>query len=249
MRPVPGRRDAQKEPPTLDTQSDAADVCNPQRETVFQSNKGSAPSPKKTVNIRSHTFTEPGIFAAPDCHPPQPIPQPPAQDSKSHRGPIRNASETPEGSFPSLFSFELAFFSNVEGRLSDAQQMALNKLLIAHFPERRNEILSPPAIRKRLEQSPFALLGHRTIIKDQDGREYEFYHRDLLACVRDLVARPHLATNLSLTPEINIRSCREGLERVFSDLKSADAWAEAQRLLKEGHLLIPLVLSSDKSLV
>ncbi|ORZ29161.1 hypothetical protein BCR44DRAFT_1397659 [Catenaria anguillulae PL171] len=52
-----------------------------------------------------------------------------------------------------------------------------------------------------------------------------------------------------MEPEVHLRSTPSGLERVFSDIKTGDAWAEALKLLPIGHVLVPLVLSSDKSVV
>ncbi|ORZ41604.1 hypothetical protein BCR44DRAFT_339152 [Catenaria anguillulae PL171] len=188
-----------------------------------------------------------GKFFASDCHPPTPldpsiipdevIPEPP----DPHLPPFHP--------FPSLFSFELAYFMHVEARLSDAQALALNNLLMAQMPDRASEILSPTQSRKLIMESSFALLGNKVTFKDEHGREYTFYFRDLLACVRTIVSLPHLATQLSMEPEVHLRSTPSGLERVFSDIKTGDAWAEALKLLPIGHVLVPLVLSSDKSVV
>ncbi|ORZ41633.1 hypothetical protein BCR44DRAFT_262540 [Catenaria anguillulae PL171] len=208
---------------------------------------GTVREPKEFVDVRGFRYNTEGVYFADDCHPPVPLDPSTIPPELLPKSP--NAERPPHHPFPSMFAFELAHFANVEARLSDAQALALNKLLLSYFPGCEADILTPSQNRRLLKESEFALFGIRDVLKDGNGREYEFYHRDLLECVRDLIARAHLATQLSMEPEVHIRRTSEGLERVFGDVKTGDAWAEALALLPFGHVLIPLVLSSDKSLV
>jgi len=104
----------------------------------------------------------------------------------------------------------------------------------------------------------FDLLGHR----------YEFYHRDILECVRALYGDPELAECLVYAPEKHYTSS-DKKSRIFSEMNSGRWWWTRQvgsylncscnqshhvpqkELEKEfpGITIVPVILSSDKTRV
>ncbi|KAF9778022.1 hypothetical protein BJ322DRAFT_1102226 [Thelephora terrestris] len=83
------------------------------------------------------------------------------------------------------------------------------------------------------------------------GQKYEFYHRDILECVRVLYGDPEIADVLVHAPEEHYtgpdKKCR-----VFSEMNSGRWWWTHQKELKRkfpGITIIPVILSSDKTRV
>ena len=111
-----------------------------------------------------------GKFLAADCHPP--IPLDPAITPEHLYPKQPNHNKPPHAPFPRMFSFELSYYANVKAQLSVAQAHALNNLLLAHFPKRRDEILSPAKGRELIMESDFALLGEKAVFHNEHGREY-----------------------------------------------------------------------------
>jgi len=100
------------------------------------------------------------------------------------------------------------------------------------------------------------------------GQKYEFYHRDILQCVRVLYGDPELAECLAYAPEQHFTG-PDKKSRIFSEMNSGRWWwtrqvrsclnflhrwsnHALQKELKEkfpGITIIPVILSSDKTRV
>ena len=100
------------------------------------------------------------------------------------------------------------------------------------------------------------------------GQKYEFYHRDILKCVRVLYGDPELAECLAYAPEKHYTG-PDKTSRIFSEMNSGRWWWTRQvssypnpwhhrpnstlqkELEKEfpGITIIPVILSSDKTRV
>ncbi|KAF9787519.1 hypothetical protein BJ322DRAFT_1003262 [Thelephora terrestris] len=83
------------------------------------------------------------------------------------------------------------------------------------------------------------------------GEKYEFYHRDILECIRALYGDPEIAEFLVHAPEEHYtgpdKKCR-----IFSEMNSGKWWWTRQKELKRkfpGVTIIPVIFSSDKTRV
>ena len=133
---------------------------------------------------------------------------------------------------------------------SDADEQVLRSTITALLGN--SNISLPPAktIRFRLANSPFAIPTQQTVIKDEEGRSYVFVHRKVLDTVQYLAGQVHLARHFQLSAEVYIQNGPNGPERVYSDMYTGDAWADAQMVFgTDGALTLPLIVSSDKSRV
>ena len=190
----------------------------------------------------------PGIHPAPGTTAPIPLP------SALHPDPLvldPSLQENIVGSFKTWEGFRWAVHHVLEAQNSDMEESQLRNLIqrIANNPDL--DLPSAQSIRKQLLASPLALPTTTTFFEDKQKRPYVFIHRVLNAAIDDLVGRAYLADGIKLSAEVEIRSMPEGgFERYYSDLNRGDAWADAQiRIGNDGVLMLPIILSSDKSRV
>ena len=190
----------------------------------------------------------PGSHPAPGTSAPVPIPSAIQPDPLLFDPRIQGNKFHP---FNNWEGFRWAFHHILEAQNSDMEESQLRNLIqgITHNPEL--DLPSAQTIRKLLLFSPFAIPTATSVFEDQQGRPYVFIHRRLNAAIDDLVGRTYLADGIKLSAEVEIRSMPEGgFERYYDDLNLGDAWADAQiRIGKDGVLMLPIILSSDKSRV
>ncbi|KAI0038549.1 hypothetical protein FA95DRAFT_1585466 [Auriscalpium vulgare] len=79
---------------------------------------------------------------------------------------------------------------------------------------------------------------------------YELLYRDPLECIRALYSNPAFVDNMSYAPkkEYSGPECRKE-QRLFNEMCTGDWWYETQAKLPDGATVVPLVFSSDKTLL
>ena len=77
-------------------------------------------------------------------------------------------------------------------------------------------------------------------------REYSIYFRDIERVIRFLMGHRPFMDNLTYAP---VRRYGNSDARIYTELYTADWWWETQDKLPEGATLIPLLLSSDKTVL
>ncbi|KAK1217939.1 hypothetical protein PQX77_019395 [Marasmius sp. AFHP31] len=81
------------------------------------------------------------------------------------------------------------------------------------------------------------------------GEQFEFYHRDILECIRTLWGDPDLSTHLILRPERHYTD--ETLQtRLYHNMHTGDWWWATQEEVEKsnpGATIIPIIISSDKT--
>ena len=190
-----------------------------------------------------------GVHAAPGTILPQPLPGDPEPDPLLNHPKLKKNKYYP---FKNRRQWRWAFHHLVVAKHSDASLRRLRNLLQSLVGGLESDLLDAAEIRSQLNSSPFALPTKATALKDSMDRPYAFFHRDLMATIQDLVGRVHLGDKVNLSAKVEINTRPDGkLERVYSDLHTGDAWADAQIQMSANgkFLMLPLIISSNKTLV
>ncbi|TFY58888.1 hypothetical protein EVJ58_g6136 [Rhodofomes roseus] len=74
----------------------------------------------------------------------------------------------------------------------------------------------------------------------------EFWHRDPLDCIRELIGNPFFRNLIRYAPEHHFLD-KNGTTRVINEMWTADWWWDLQNLLPDGATIAPIILSSDKT--
>ncbi|KAF9790566.1 hypothetical protein BJ322DRAFT_999138 [Thelephora terrestris] len=83
------------------------------------------------------------------------------------------------------------------------------------------------------------------------GQTYEFYHRDIIQCIRALYGDPELAGLLAYVPEKHFTG-PDKKTQIYSEMNTGKWWWTRQVELEDefgGVTIIPLLISSDKTRV
>ncbi|KAJ7739261.1 hypothetical protein DFH07DRAFT_965821 [Mycena maculata] len=83
------------------------------------------------------------------------------------------------------------------------------------------------------------------------GEAYDVYFRDILECVKALFGDPELAAHLKVAPERHYAD-EDQTVRLYHDMHTGKWWWATQRELekkKKGATVIPIIISSDKTLL
>ncbi|KAJ6557130.1 hypothetical protein B0H10DRAFT_2370751 [Mycena sp. CBHHK59/15] len=83
------------------------------------------------------------------------------------------------------------------------------------------------------------------------GEAYDVYFRDILECVRALYGDPEFAAQLKVAPERHYAD-QDQTVRLYHDMHTGKWWWATQRELektKKGATIIPIIISSDKTLL
>ncbi|KAK1226388.1 hypothetical protein PQX77_010633, partial [Marasmius sp. AFHP31] len=112
--------------------------------------------------------------------------------------------------------------------LSFKTTQELNKVIDEHLPGR-------PAFR------------HEEVVVA--GEAFEFYHRDILECVKALWGDPDLSSHLIVYPERHYTDDTRST-RVYHNMHTGDWWWATQEEVEKtnpGATIIPIIISSDKT--
>ena len=160
-------------------------------------------------------------------------------------------SENPYGQFKTAEEFEWAL-NYSRGALSDAEVANLKRMLGGMYGPHAHTLPSGKTMRRLFKESPFADPSSCLPIDGNDGRDYAFVHRGVIDCINWLAGQVHLAGDVTLSAEVHVQTGPDGKtpERVYSELHTGDAWANAQaKLGKDGKLMLPIIISSNKTRV
>ncbi|KAJ7096864.1 hypothetical protein C8R44DRAFT_643819 [Mycena epipterygia] len=83
------------------------------------------------------------------------------------------------------------------------------------------------------------------------GEAYDVYFRDILECVKALFGDPEFAAHLKVAPERHYADADQTV-RLYHDMHTGKWWWATQRELekkKKGATVIPIIISSDKTLL
>ncbi|KAJ7501282.1 hypothetical protein B0H11DRAFT_2373354 [Mycena galericulata] len=83
------------------------------------------------------------------------------------------------------------------------------------------------------------------------GEAYDVYFRDILECVKALFGDPEFAAHLKVSPERHYAD-EDQTVRLYHDMHTGKWWWATQRELekkKKGATVIPIIISSDKTLL
>ncbi|KAJ7061779.1 hypothetical protein C8F01DRAFT_1286849 [Mycena amicta] len=86
--------------------------------------------------------------------------------------------------------------------------------------------------------------------KDGDGKpiveELEFWRRDALECIKDLMANPAFNKHMHYAPEHVYRD-EACTNREYSEMYTADRWWELQGKIPIGHTVCPVIIGTDET--
>ncbi|KAF7293104.1 hypothetical protein MIND_01209800 [Mycena indigotica] len=76
--------------------------------------------------------------------------------------------------------------------------------------------------------------------------ELEFWHRDALECLEEIMANPAHEKSTHYAPQHVYRDA-EGEDREYSEMYTGDTWWELQGLIPVGHTVIPVIIGADET--
>ncbi|KAF7319649.1 hypothetical protein HMN09_00305400 [Mycena chlorophos] len=84
----------------------------------------------------------------------------------------------------------------------------------------------------------------------EDGQlmveEVEFWHRDALECLEDIMGNPAFKDHMRYAPRHVYRD-EEGTNREYSEMYSGELWWGLQGKIPVGHTVIPVIIGSDET--
>ncbi|KAF7293318.1 hypothetical protein HMN09_01211300 [Mycena chlorophos] len=76
--------------------------------------------------------------------------------------------------------------------------------------------------------------------------EVEFWHRDALECLEEIMGNPAFKDHMSYAPKHVYRD-EDGKNREYSEMYSGDLWWGLQGKIDIGHTVIPVIIGSDET--
>ncbi|KAI0038969.1 hypothetical protein FA95DRAFT_1504825 [Auriscalpium vulgare] len=160
--------------------------------------------------------------------------------------------------FHSKLEWEIARWAKMRGPTSTAFTELLQ---IDEVRERLNlSFNSSKALNAIIDSSMPSIPAFKCDEITVDGETYELFYRDIMQCVRHLYSNPEFLQTMAFTPECHYADdaaepadgAARPRTRVYGQMHTGKWWWHIQTLLEDktpGATVVPLILSSDKTLV
>ncbi|KAG2336453.1 hypothetical protein BDR05DRAFT_978791 [Suillus weaverae] len=159
------------------------------------------------------------------------MPQLKRSEYTNYSAAVEGSAENPWAPFNSQMDWEVAHWAKVHEALglSYKNSVELNKIIDTKIPSRRP-----------------AFTHHEACVA---GEMYDIFSRDILECVRALYGDPEHAQYLSFTPERHYTDAGK-TQCLYHDMCTGEWWWATPEVLeqsKPGAMIIPIIISSDKT--